>query len=185
LKNRMKRAASEDLRGKSTRTKPSFVGGSSGAGTKKSCIVYFDGGCRGNQNAISGDAGCGCVIKENGKTVYEVSMYLGTGLTNNIAEYRALQAGLEKCMELKMTDVVFMGDSLLVVNQMNGLWQVKAANIKPLYALCKSLAENFASVEFLHVRRERNTEADALANEAMNTKTDRKGRPRGLAPISL
>jgi ribonuclease HI len=155
------------------------------SGAEQAYTVYFDGGCRGNQKVVSDAAGCGCVIKDGKRTVYEVSLYLGTGSTNNIAEYRALQAGLEKCLELRMMHVVCVGDSLLVVNQMNGLWKVKADNVKPLHAVCKSLAGKLESVAFRHVLRGHNKEADALANEAMDNKASREGRPRVSASSSV
>jgi len=63
------------------------------------------------------------------------------------------------------------GDSLLVVNQMNGLWKVKHANLKPLAAEARRLLDGFEHAEIKHVRREYNTEADALGNEALDAKT--------------
>lgn len=133
--------------------------------------IFADGGSRGNP----GPAGSGAVVRdEKGKTVLEVSEYLGT-TTNNVAEYTAVLRALERLavhIEGKTKDAevsVFM-DSKLVVEQMNGNWKVKHPNMKPLAASVAEEVRKFKKVTFAHIPREKNADADALANEAMDRK---------------
>jgi ribonuclease HI len=88
--------------------------------------------------------------------------------TNNQAEYKALEAALEKAKELGATKVDCYLDSLLVVQQVKGEWKVKEASLKPNVERVKMLASQFEKVTFNHVPREQNAEADALVNEALD-----------------
>jgi ribonuclease HI len=130
------------------------------------CITaYTDGGARGNP----GPAGAGVFIQDaNGKTLAEVSLYLGDHQTNNFAEYSALIAALEWALKHGHKCLRVISDSLLVVSQMNGAWKVKDANIRVLYDQAKQLARKLDYFEIKHVLRGGNKDADRLANEAMD-----------------
>jgi probable phosphoglycerate mutase len=97
----------------------------------------------------------------------EVAAGIGVA-SNNVAEYRGLIAGLEAALETGADEVVVRMDSLLVVNQMSGLWKVKHEAMRPLAAEAAALVRRFRRVEFTHVPRARNAHADRLANEAMD-----------------
>lgn len=131
--------------------------------------LYADGGSRGNP----GPAGAGSFVRdEEGVQVVTVSEYLGT-TTNNIAEYTALLRALEELRTLleeasSMAVVDARLDSQLVVRQMNGEYKIKHPNIIPLASRVKEVVRAFKHVSFTHVYREDNTEADALANAAMD-----------------
>ena len=128
--------------------------------------VYIDGGARGNP----GPAGGGFAVFKNGKAVMKGSEFFGLK-TNNQAEYLALRLALRE-IYVKLGDGnvdlnVFM-DSQLVVEQMNGNYKVKNANIKPLFQEVRRIADQFKSFTISHVPREENAVADALANQAMD-----------------
>lgn len=130
----------------------------------KKFIIYTDGGARGNP----GPAGIGAIIYDaDGQLVAEVSQYLGVA-TNNQAEYKALLAGLEKAKELGAEDLEFYLDSELVVKQLNREYKVKNKDLAPLFLTVHNLSLNFKKITYTHVPRERNKEADRLANEAMD-----------------
>ena len=131
--------------------------------------IYADGGSRGNP----GPAGSGAVIRDAaGTTVATVSEFLGV-TTNNVAEYTAVLRALETLRNMqgadaKATDVEVRMDSMLVVKQMSGEWKIKHPNMKPLAAEVGVVVRAFRSVNFRHVYRSDNADADALANEAMD-----------------
>jgi len=128
-------------------------------------IVYSDGGARGNP----GPAGIGAVLKDlDGNLVAEVSEYIGEA-TNNQAEYKALLAGIKKSFELGADEVDFFLDSELVVKQLNKEYKVKNKDLAPLFVKIYNLSQKFKRVTYSHVRREFNTEADKLANDAMDS----------------
>ncbi|KND51288.1 MAG: ribonuclease HI [Parcubacteria bacterium C7867-001] len=131
--------------------------------------IFADGGSRGNP----GPAGSGAIVRNGaGDAVLTVSHYIGT-TTNNVAEYKAVIFALVGLAEYLGADAssaqveVFM-DSKLVVEQMSGNWKIKHPNMKPLAAEAMRAMREFASVTFAHVPREKNKDADALANEAMD-----------------
>ena len=125
--------------------------------------IYIDGAARGNP----GESGIGIFIKdEKGKT-REVKKYLGT-LTNNQAEYMALITALESSKEHRNKKIQIYTDSLLLANQMNGLWKVKHPEISVLNKKAKELLKNFKEVTIQHIPRELNKEADRLANLAID-----------------
>jgi ribonuclease HI len=127
-------------------------------------ITHTDGGARGNP----GPAAIGVVIKTaKGDKVAAWGKTIGS-TTNNQAEYKALEAALEKAKELGATKVDCYLDSLLVVQQVKGEWKVKEASLKPNVERVKMLASQFEKVTFNHVPREQNAEADALVNEALD-----------------
>lgn len=124
-----------------------------------------DGGARGNP----GPAGAGFVIEADGETVCAAGRYLGE-CTNNVAEYEAVIWGLENCLSLGYREVSVFSDSELLVKQLNGQYRVKNAGLKPLFIKTIGLLRRFGAFEVVHVRREQNRQADALANEAMDAK---------------
>lgn len=136
--------------------------------------LYADGGARGNP----GPAGAGSVVFDSmGKRAVEVSDYLGVA-TNNIAEYEAVIRGLKALIEsypedvLKSTPLTIRMDSKLVIEQLKGNYKVKHPNLVPRHLELKNLlARSFGRVEFEHVYREDNKDADALANQAMDRGT--------------
>lgn len=135
-------------------------------------IVFTDGGARGNP----GPAGIGVVIQDaQGKTIEAFGDYLGE-TTNNQAEYRAMVAALERAKALGATDVEAYADSELLVKQLHRVYKVKNSGLAPLFVKIWNLAQSFTSCTFQHVRRERNREADAMVNAAI----DARGRVRGL-----
>jgi ribonuclease HI len=131
-------------------------------------IVYSDGGSRGNP----GPSAAGFVVMNDQESVlHEGGMYLGIA-TNNIAEYHGVRLGLEKALELGVRTVDFRIDSLLVVNQMNGIYQIKNRELWPIYERIKELTTKFDKVTFSHVRREFNQLADGMVNKILNAHAD-------------
>ena len=130
-------------------------------------LLYCDGGSRGNP----GPSAIGAVVfdasTEPPELIAEVSECIGV-TTNNVAEYKALIAGLEAVAHLRARVVHVRADSLLVIKQLRGEWKVKHANIKPLAAEARALLNNYEVVDLQHVPREENTEADALVNQALD-----------------
>jgi len=122
-----------------------------------------DGGSRGNP----GPAGYGVRIEREDGSVVELKEALET-CTNNVAEYRGLLAALRWAADHEVAAFRVRSDSLLLVKQMRGEYRVKNAGLQPLHAEARSLARRIGKVTFEHVRRELNTEADRLANEAMD-----------------
>jgi len=129
-----------------------------------SIIVWTDGAARGNP----GPAGAGAQLTTpTGEVVGEIAEGLGE-TTNNVAEYTAAIRGLERAAELGATDVVLRSDSQLLINQLSGRYRVKSEHLIPLYRRLRDLARGFERIRFEHVPRERNTEADRLANEGVD-----------------
>ncbi len=129
--------------------------------------LHTDGGSRGNP----GPAGAGIVLTDpNGTITCEGGRYLGE-VTNNVAEYEALIWGLESAASHGVQRLTVKADSELVVKQMKGLYRVKHPGLKPLYERARAAAAKIGSVEYVHVRRELNKEADDLANRAMDART--------------
>lgn len=127
-------------------------------------IVYSDGGSRGNP----GPSASGFVImNRNQDVVHQGGMYLGI-TTNNQAEYHGVRLGLEKALEMGAKTVDFRMDSLLVVNQLNGIYKIKNRELWPINERIKELATQFDKVTFSHVRREFNQLADGMVNKILN-----------------
>ncbi len=127
--------------------------------------IFSDGASRNNP----GEAGAGVYILQDGKPVGQISRYLGK-TTNNIAEYTAAIIGFEQVLKLGATKVRFFADSELLVKQLNGQYKVKNEGLKPLHARIKELIAKIGAVEVQYIPRERNKEADALANKAIDEK---------------
>ena len=134
--------------------------------------IHADGGSRGNP----GPSGAGAMIRDHlGNSVASVSQFLGNR-TNNYAEYEAVILAFETLTKLVgeragSTDVEVKMDSELVVKQMKGLYKVKHPTMKEQYAKLLKAGATFRKVSFTHVFREENSDADALANEAMDRGT--------------
>jgi ribonuclease HI len=127
--------------------------------------IYTDGAARGNP----GPAGAGAFLTgPDGETVDEVTEYLGEA-TNNVAEYRALVLGLERARDLGARRVEIRADSELVVKQMLGEYRVRNADLRVIFRRAKALESEFDSVDYVHVRREKNRDADRLANLAIDS----------------
>lgn len=127
-------------------------------------ILHSDGGARGNP----GPAGIGSILtSEDGEVLAEISEYIGVS-TNNQAEYKALIAGLEKALALKAKTVQCFLDSELIVKQVKREYKVKNKELAPLFLQVYNLLIQFKSYTIEHVLREKNKEADKLANEAMD-----------------
>jgi ribonuclease HI len=125
-------------------------------------VLNVDGASRGNP----GPAAIGVLLKdENKKLIATISESLGT-TTNNQAEYRALISGLKKAIDLGARQVLVNSDSELMVKQLNGLYRVKKEELKPLYSEAKKLAGSLESFKIVSIAREKNREADNLANQA-------------------
>ena len=133
--------------------------------------LYSDGGSRNNGTKFS-IAGAGCLLKDSkDNIVFKKFMYLGSE-TNNIAEYTGLKIGLEEAIKMNVKHVECFTDSNLVVQQLNGNFKVNNNNIKVLYNDIKTnLIPKFEYIKFIHILRKYNSEADTLANIAMDTKT--------------
>jgi len=130
-------------------------------------IVYADGAARGNP----GPAGAGAVLlDERGNVVAELARGLGRA-TNNVAEYSALILGLEEAQRRGATAVDVRMDSLLVVQQMRGLWRIKHPGLKDLAVRAATLLASFPERGIRHVPRAENAHADALANRGVDSAT--------------
>jgi broad specificity phosphatase PhoE/ribonuclease HI len=141
-------------------------------------IVEADGGSRGNP----GPAGYGAVVlnAQTRAVLAERSESLGV-VTNNVAEYRGLIAGLTAAAELGARRVSVRLDSKLIVEQMSGRWQVKHPDMRPLAREAAALRSRFDEVSFEWMPREQNTHADRLANEAMDRAAGSSPRARPAA----
>ncbi len=127
-------------------------------------VAYIDGGARGNP----GPAGYGVrVERASGELVEEFSEAIGTA-TNNVAEYRGLLAALEWARAHQRPRLLVRSDSLLLVQQMRGIFKVKNAGLQPLHARARALAREVGRVRYEHVGRASNAHADRLANSAMD-----------------
>ena len=131
-----------------------------------SWLLYADGAARGNP----GPAAYGFVLDDpDGVPRVATGAALGRA-TNNVAEYKALIAGLECALDQGATALEVRMDSELVVRQMMGVYKVKNEGLKPLFEQAKALARKFSVFRIAHVRRELNTRADAEANRALDSK---------------
>jgi len=126
--------------------------------------LYADGGSRGNP----GPSASGLAIMDmDDRIVVKKGVYLGV-TTNNQAEYQALKFGLEEALAMQARIVHVYMDSLLVVNQMIGIFKVKNRDLWPIHSAVKDMLGRFEHVSFTHVPRELNKMADAAVNEALD-----------------
>ncbi len=130
----------------------------------KKIFLYTDGGSRGNP----GPSGIGVVVLDGARRkIKEISKYIGEA-TNNVAEYSALVCGLEEARAQGADEIVIYIDSELLAKQLNGEYRVKDGNMKVLFEKALNILKNFGSFEIKHIAREKNKEADRLANKAIN-----------------
>jgi ribonuclease HI len=143
-----------------------FASGRGDAGHDE-LTLYCDGGSRGNP----GPAAIGAVVfdatVDPPERLATVSECIGE-TTNNVAEYRALIAGLEAVAHLHARIIHVRADSLLVIKQLRREWKVKHANMRPLHARARELLAAYEVADLQHVPREENTDADALVNAALD-----------------
>ncbi|MDX6484937.1 MAG: ribonuclease / adenosylcobalamin/alpha-ribazole phosphatase [Gaiellaceae bacterium] len=123
-----------------------------------------DGGARGNP----GPAAYGYVLEADDGTVLAAHGEKIGVTTNNVAEYSALIAGLEKALELAVDEVEVVSDSELMVKQMTGEYRVKNDALRDLSLEASRLARKIGNVSYRAVRREHNELADRLVNEALD-----------------
>jgi ribonuclease HI len=124
----------------------------------------IDGGSRGNP----GPASYGVVIRDpRGEVVAKLKKYIGR-MTNNVAEYYGLIAALDYAQQHGIRALRVESDSELLVRQMQGRYKVKSPELRPLFERARKMAQAFEFFRIEHVYRERNADADALANEALD-----------------
>ena len=126
--------------------------------------LWTDGGARGNP----GPAAYGYVLEADDGTVLAAHGEAIGEATNNVAEYRALVAGLEKAQELGVDELEVVSDSELLVKQMRGEYKVKNEALRELSLQALGLARQLGAVTYTAVRREHNELADQLVNEALD-----------------
>lgn len=127
-------------------------------------VVHVDGGARGNP----GPAAIGVVVSAEDGTVLERHAETIGEATNNVAEYRALLAGLERARALGAEAVEVVNDSELVAKQVNGEYRVRHPAMRPLHAAAQEALAGFARWTVRSVPRADNAEADALVNAALD-----------------
>jgi ribonuclease HI len=152
-------------------------GGGAGAGAKSPAaqpawpevvVAHVDGAARGNP----GDAGAGVLLSdEAGEPLERIARYLGRA-TNNTAEYQALLIALGRAREAGVRHLKVFSDSELLVNQVNGRYRTSAPHLQRYLQEAIRLMREIGRVDVRHVRREQNTEADALANEGIDKHSD-------------
>ena len=125
--------------------------------------IYCDGASRSNP----GDASIGVSINKDKVEIDTIKKKIGIN-TNNVAEYLGLIAALEYCVENKVNNVRIFLDSLLVVQQVNMEYKVKSKKLQTHYEKSPKLIDQIEDIEIHHIRREFNSRADQLANEALD-----------------
>ncbi|MGH9481372.1 MAG: ribonuclease HI family protein [Terriglobales bacterium] len=141
----------------------------------ESLVLYIDGGSRGNP----GPAGYGVLVCDAVGAVLD-RLHGALGIrTNNFAEYSGLIAGLRYALERGARQVCVYSDSELLVRQMQGHYAVRSPTLRPLFDQARRLAGAIPGFTILHVPRDRNREADRLANRAMDAA---QGKPARSLP---
>ena len=140
------------------------TGGAPGAPESGKLVVHVDGGARGNP----GPAAIGVVIsRTDGSVVDELAERIGVA-TNNVAEYRAVLRGLERAAALGAREIELVGDSELVVRQLNGVYKVKHPAMHELYVQAVAALRRFDRWSIRTVPRSENAHADMLVNTALD-----------------
>jgi ribonuclease HI len=127
-------------------------------------IVHVDGGARGNP----GPAAAASVVSDPGGEVLDEHARLLGEATNNVAEYRALLLGLERARALGATEVEVVNDSELIAKQVQGIYKVKHAAMRPLHLEAMAALRQFERWSIRSVPRAQNADADALVNAALD-----------------
>lgn len=131
--------------------------------TVNSVIINVDGASKGNP----GPSGIGyCIYNSDGHILKQGGEFIGFA-TSRVAEYCAMRKGIELAIELGYRKVRFISDSLMVVNQLNGIFTVKNRDVMSIYLDIQNKLEKFEAVSFAHVNREKNVVADHEANLAI------------------
>lgn len=127
-------------------------------------VANIDGGSRGNP----GPASYGVIVRApDGNTQFRIGKYLGRA-TNNVAEYYGLIGALDYAQSQNISHLAVRSDSELLVRQMQGRYKVKSPDLRPLHERAQKMARALAHFEIAHVPREQNSEADELANLALD-----------------
>lgn len=134
--------------------------------------INFDGAC--NNEGHPPLMGIGVAVWIDGvrRPEYERAFCGGVG-TNNIAEYQAVVAGLKVAEKIQKDymhatlRVIILGDSLLIVNQLNKVWECKASHLKPYYRTALSIKGNLVNTQIGWVKRDKNAEADILSKKGL------------------
>lgn len=126
-------------------------------------VVYSDGGSRGNP----GPSAAGYVVIDRGEIIDQGGEYLGI-TTNNLAEYHGVRLALSAAYRLGIESVELRADSMLVVNQLNGIYTVKNRELWPINERVRELITKFKKVTFTYVPREMNQLADGMVNRTLN-----------------
>ena len=135
-----------------------------GAARREGLILYVDGASRGNP----GPSAVGVVLYDGGKRVVRsFGKYIGE-TTNNVAEYTALLYGIQEALQQQAKTLKVHTDSELLARQMQGRYKVKEPQLKVLNEQIHYLIPGFRSFSIQHIPREKNREADRLANQAIN-----------------
>lgn len=139
-------------------------GHTSARDTANGVTINVDGASRGNP----GPSGIGyCIHDDSGKIIEQGGEFIGFA-TSRVAEYYAMKKGIERALEMKYKTVRFISDSLMVVNQLNGIFTVKNQDVLPIYNELQEKIDQFDAVSFTHVPRSENTIADSEANLAID-----------------
>ena len=139
-------------------------------GTANGATVYVDGGSRGNP----GPAAIGYfIVGGDGKVIKRGGEFIGFA-TSRVAEYYAMKEGIEQAIELGLKKVRFVGDNLMMINQLKGVYQVKSKDLIAIYNDIQKLLKEFDAVSFTHVKRAQNMEADREADKALHGHFNRK-----------
>ena len=125
--------------------------------------MNFDGCSKGNP----GVSGAGAVIYSEDDEIWSGQIFVGEKFTNNHAEYAGLILGLQEATKLNIKNILVEGDSLLVINQMKGIYNCNSDNLIELFHKAKELETNFEKINYQHVDRKFNKRADQLSNIAV------------------
>ena len=133
----------------------------------KRIFIYTDGASRGNP----GPCALGLqVFDSKNNLVYEESSYLEDKNTNNFAEYKAVIRAFELAVQNKIQELTLFSDSELLIRQLQKKYKVKSPNIKSLFLDCQNFLRHIPKANFQHIPRGENRGADALANQALDSK---------------
>jgi ribonuclease HI len=127
-------------------------------------LIYSDGGSRGNPGP---SAAAYIILDKNENIVTQGGKFLGHG-DSGMAEYVGVELALQKAIELGAKNIEFRSDSLMVVNQLNGLFSVKNHEFRPIHDRIIQLMTQFQRINFRHVHREYNRMADGLVNKILD-----------------
>ena len=135
----------------------------SARGAANGITINVDGASRGNP----GPSGVGYCIYDNNQIIEKGGEFIGFA-TSRLAEYLAMRRGVDRAIELGYKNVKFISDSLMVVNQLTGVFSIKNQDVLPIYNDIQGKLDNFEAVSFTHVPRSQNALADSEANAAID-----------------